>query len=311
VKSSSPAPPVSSGTHLVHRLVGAGGRVVGAAASVEDPRRLSKISDQITLENIDLSQEKPLKEFFSSHRFSAIFHLAAAGVRAGLDNTSTVINTNVLGTVNLARLALDHGVERFIYVGSGFEYKHREGPIDESAPLEPANFYGATKAAASILLDQLCRADGLPLITFRPFSVYGPWENAARFVPYVVTKALRGESIALTECVQIRDYLYVEDVVQGFMTGLSDNARFGEVYNLGAGPEGATAIRKVVEIVLELTGNSIELAKFGAVKQVRPEPSPFIADIRKVKDHLGWTPQVKLEDGLARIVEWYRSNSLD
>lgn len=297
------------GAHLVRRLVAEGFSVVGLYTNSDNLCRLAGVRNRLVFHQTDLRNTSQLTELFGQYRFKWVFHLAAHGVRAELDTVEDVVRVNTLATVALARTALEHGVDRFVHMGSGFEYRPQAHPIDESIPLVPLNFYGATKAAALVLIDYLYRVEGLPLVTFRPFSVYGPGEHPSRFVPYVIGRALALEPIDLTHGLQIRDYLFVEDVVDALLKGASHRSAVGETYNLGAGPQGAYPIRRVVETILRLTGAPPNLPRYGAGNRPRLEPPYFVADSSKAQVHLGWQSNTSIEDGLARTVAWYRDNT--
>ena len=294
-------------SHLVRALTGRDLEVVGVDLPQQGPHRLCDIADAVTLETLDLRDSAQLQSLFERHAFKAVYHLAAGGVRVEAESYGDMMDVNVLATVRLARLAREHGTGRFVYMGSGFEYEPIDSPANESVPVTPVNFYGATKAAANLMLDELSRMEGLPLTVFRPFSVYGPSESPTRFIPYVIAGALKGEPMELTHCTQVRDYLFVEDVVQALLTVVDNPASPGGVYNLGAGPQGAGPIRTVVETVLHITGASSDLARFGVVQRTRPEPPYFVADISKARTCLGWHPRVTLEDGLARTVDSFKA----
>ena len=291
------------GSHLVRRLVRDGFDVVGTI-NVEGPERLADLGENVTIEPLDLQDDSAMKALFLKHEFASVFHLAASGVQAGSGGVTQVLAVNTLATVQMATLTQDQGVERFIFVGSGFEYEPQVHPLDENAIVRPVNFYGATKAAASIVLDELWRMEQLPLVIVRPFSVYGPSENPRRFIPYVIAKALTREKMELTHCTQVRDYLYVDDLVEGLMSVVTNGPPLGAIYNLGSGSQSASPIRKVVETILELTGASPELAVFGAAERSRPEPNYFVADSSKAQIDLNWKPRIGLREGLERTVEW-------
>lgn len=299
------------GSHLVRRLRRHGVPVVGTYVVPDELDRLSELRDDedLILCRVDLRQHCQVDDLFGSWSFHCVFHLAASGVRAEEDSRHEVIEVNTAATASLARTALAHGVRRFVHVGSGFEYEPQEKPIDESAPVRPSNLYGATKAAAFLLLDYLNRVEGLPLVVFRPFSMYGPGEHPSRLVPHVVAKALRGESIDLTHGTQIRDYLFVEDVVDALVVGYERAAAVGGVYNLGSGEQSACTIRTVVELALKAAGAPTDLARFGAIPSKRPEPPFFVADTGKARRELGWAPHVSLEEGLARTVDWFAGHA--
>jgi nucleoside-diphosphate-sugar epimerase len=167
--------------------------------------------------------------------------------------------------------------------------------------------YGAAKAAGWLLLDTMHRLDGLPLITFRPFSIYGPGENPARLVPYVILQGLRREPIRLTLGSQVRDYVFIEDVVEAVRLGLTAPAALGKIYNIGTGPQEARSVRQLAEAIVTITGAPMRLCWFDRGDAGRRNPPYLVSDPTRAHIELGWRPQVRLEEGLERTCAWYKA----
>jgi nucleoside-diphosphate-sugar epimerase len=211
------------GSHLVRALVRQGYDVVSVfhRSGIEEDKRHFRI---------DLRDSAALEKLFRQFHFSAVIHLAAAGVSAETEPFETLAAVNIEATAALGRLAIAYNADRFVQVGTAFEYRPQALPMDESAPLEAPNLYGASKAAGWMLLDALHRLEGLPLVTLRPFSIYGPGECPAKLVPYTILRALAGEPIRLTLGSQVRDYVFVEDLVEAVRLGLTAPRAVGRVY---------------------------------------------------------------------------------
>jgi nucleoside-diphosphate-sugar epimerase len=288
------------GSHLVRSLALQGFDVVSLfhKSRVEQDKRHFRI---------DLRDGVALGKLFRQFRFSAVIHLAAAGVSAEAETLDDVAAVNILATASLARLAMANSVERFVHVGTGFEYRPQAQPMDESTPLGAPNLYGASKAAGWMLLDALHRLEGLPLVTFRPFSVYGPGESAGKLVPYTILQAQAGEPIRLTLGSQVRDYVFVEDVIDALRLGLSAPAIVGKVYNIGSGPAEARSVRRMVEEIVEMMGAPARLCWFDRATRGRCDPPFLVSDPTKAHLELGWRPRVSLADGLARTIESYKA----
>jgi nucleoside-diphosphate-sugar epimerase len=288
------------GGHLVRSLVRQGFDVVSVfhkSRADEDKRHF----------RIDLRNTAALEKLFRQFHFSAVMHLAAAGVSRETETLEDVGAVNIGVTGTLARLALAHGVERFVHVGTAFEYRPQAQPMDESAPLGAPNLYGASKAAGWMLLDAMHRLEGLPLVTFRPFSIYGPGENPAKLVPYTILQALAGEPIRLKLGSQVRDYIFVEDVVDALRLGLSTPAAVGKILNIGSGPAEARSVRRMVEEILEIMGAPPRLCWFDHAGCGRCDPPYLVCDPTRAHLELGWSPRVSLADGLARTIDAYKA----
>jgi UDP-glucose 4-epimerase len=291
------------GSHVVRNLVRQGFDTVSVfhkAGFEEDQRHI----------RLDLRDAGALRRLFRQFHFSAVIHLAAAGVSAEAEDFEDLVAVNTLATASLARTALANDVERFLYIGSGFEYRPQAHAMDESTPLGAPNLYGASKAAGWMLLQTLHRMEGLPLVTFRPFSIYGPGENPTKLVPYTILQALHGEPVRLTLGSQVRDYVFVEDVVEALRLGLTASSAVGQVYNIGSGPNEARSVRQMVEEILSRMGAPARLCWFDRASRSRRDPPYLVADPTKAHIELGWRPRVGLEEGLARTVAWYKATAV-
>ena len=288
------------GGHLVRSLVRQGFDVVSVfhrAGFQEDKRHF----------RVDLRDTSGVHKLFRQFRFSAVVHLAASGVSAEAENFADLVGVNTLATAALARIALANGVERFLYIGSAFEYRPQAHAMDESTPLGAPNLYGASKAAGWLLLDTLYRLEGLPLVTMRPFSIYGPGENPAKLVPYVILQALRREPIRLTLGSQVRDYVFVEDVLEALRLALTGPAAVGQIFNIGTGPQEAKSVRQLVEEILATMSVPLRLCWFDRASRSRRDPPYLVSDPSKAHIELGWRPRVRFSEGLARTLEWYKA----
>ncbi len=297
------------GSHLVRRLVSSGAVVTGLCSTPGASPRLQGLPANFTAAYADVRDPRALQALFAATSFRTVFHLAAHGVRQETDGGLATVEVNSLASFSLARAALTAGVSRFVYCGSGFEYLPQSTPISETAPLGSHTLYGASKAAGWLLLDYLCRMEGLPLVTVRPFTVFGPAESDSKLVPYVIRSALLRQPMQLTAGTQIRDYVYVSDVV-GALLLAAEKAEPGDVYNIGSGPAGARSVRAIVEAILECTGAPASLCSFGDAARARTDPPYLVCDPALAHAKLGWTPQVLFEDGIRETAKWYKEVSL-
>jgi dTDP-glucose 4,6-dehydratase len=291
------------GSHLVRSLVRQGFDVVSVffqSGLPEDKRHF----------RLDLRDTRAVQKIFREFRFASVIHLAASGVSAEAEDFENLVAVNTLATAALARIALSNSVPRFLYIGSAFEYRPQAHSMNEMTPLGSANLYGASKAAGWMLLDALHRLEGLPLVTLRPFSTYGPAENPSKLVPYVILQALRGEPIRLTLGTQVRDYVFVDDVLEAVRLGLTGSAAIGQVYNIGTGPQEAKSVRQLVEEILATMGAPPRLCWFDHASRSRHDPPYLISDPTKAHVELGWRPRVRFEEGLARTIEWYKASAV-
>lgn len=236
-----------------------------------------------------------------------MFHFATYGAYPQEEDFSRMIDVNIRGIHNLVEAAKRSSTKLLINTGSSSEYGIKDAPMKETDSTTPINDYGVTKAAATLYCQKEAIRSGVPVITFRLFSVYGPYEEKQRLVPTVVRGAITGESIALSSPEIVRDYVYMDDVISAYMTASEVTHEPGAIYNIGSGYE--HTIHEVADMVKDLT-RSKSVFEWGKVKkQARQmEPKHWVADISKAKKIFNWEPRYSLKKGLVETVAWFRKN---
>ncbi len=290
------------GSHLVRRLAAGGTRVVGLYTGQHSTGRLRGIAGDLRLERADLRQPDSLESLFADYQFTEVFHLAAHGVHESDTDAAAMTETNTLGSFALGRMALRHGVRRFVHCGSALEFFPSVAPITESFPLCANSLYGASKTAGWLLLDYLHRAEGLPLVTIRPFTVFGPGESGRKLIPGVIARAARDEPVFLTSGTQVRDYIYITDAVDALLLAAGEAATPGDSFNIGCGVAGAMSIRALVETALHLMKASPALCRFGEYQRTRPDANFLVSNPAYARARLGWSPRVSIEEGLIQTI---------
>ncbi len=249
------------------------------------------------LVSCDLLDQASLARHLEAARPNACFHFAWYAVPGlywrSLENLNSLQASTALA-VQLAQL----GCDRFVGIGTCFEYDDTRGRLSESSPARPRSLYAAAKLACALLLEQIAAAEGMRYTWARVFYQYGPGEDARRLVPAVIQALLKGERALLSPGEQVRDYLHVEDVVAGI--DAAADALDG-VVNIGSGVP--VRVADIVHKIGELTGRA-ELIALGAVPQDPADPIYICADSTKLQS-TGWRPAYNLESGLADTIEWW------
>jgi UDP-glucose 4-epimerase len=212
------------------------------------------------------------------------------------------VQVNVLGTLNLLEALKETGCNCFVNTGTCYEYGHNTPPMREDQMVDPINAYAASKSAVWLFCNMYHRTRGYPIVTVRPFTVYGPRQSERALIPQTILSALRGENFAMTGGDQTRDFTYVDDIVEGYVRASLSERAIGQTINLGTGEE--HAIKDVVLKVLELMGNPVKPV-IGELPYRPGEVWRLYADNGKARELLGWQPQVSLEDGLRKTIAWY------
>lgn len=271
--------------------------------------RLSDLLDhpRLRLVTADLTETDHLAAVLEETRPDTILHCATYGML--LDRQRDIprmVLTNVTALVGLVLAAADAGVQRFVNTGTTSEYGPKPEPMREDMPLAPNTVYGASKAAGTLLASRVAAERGLPFVTLRLFSPYGPWEHPGRFIPSLLLSALGLRPPTFASPSAVRDFTYIGDVVEAyFLAARSDRPGDGEVINIGTGRQHSLA--EAVALTERLVGRSLN-AVWNSVARKQEEPAVWCADNTRAADLLGWRPSHGLAEGLSATLSWMRDH---
>ncbi len=238
-----------------------------------------------------------------------IFHLGAQiAIPYSYVNPRDFVETNVVGTLNVAQAALSSGASRLIHVSTSEVYGSAQTiPISESHPIEAQSPYAATKIGADKLIDGFHRSFSLPATIVRPFNTYGPRQSARAVIPTIISQALYSDRVRIGSLHPRRDLTFVTDTAAAFVAAASSDAALGETIQLGTGHD--VSIGEVAELIAEILEQPLDLEV--EKERIRPEASEvqrLISTPEKAKELMGWEPTVDLREGLGKTIEWVRAH---
>lgn len=287
------------GANLTRKLLSLGYDVHIVSKPTSNLWRLKDIEKDIKIHGADILEEEKLKETLSKIRPDFIFHLAAYGSYSIQRDAEKIIGTNINGTLNLLNASWGINYKSLVITGTSSEYGFKQKPMKETDVLEPISFYAASKASATLLSQVFAREHKKPVSIVRPFSVYGQYEEPTRFIPTVINALINGTDINLTPGDQRRDFVYIDDVINAYLSFLETNKNLtGEIFNIGTGIQYSND--EVVETLFKITGKKVNIKK-GAFEKRMWDTSNWVADISKIKRELGWQPKFTLEKGLKKF----------
>jgi dTDP-glucose 4,6-dehydratase len=301
------------GSHLVETLVQHGAQVRAFVRynSRNDPGLLSLLPPDV-LANLEVlsGDLRDLAAVQSAMRaVSHVFHLGALiAIPYSYQRPAEVVETNIIGTLNVLLAARDLQVERLVHTSSSEVYGTAlRVPIDESHPLQGQSPYSASKIGADKLAESFYCSYNLPVVTIRPFNTYGPRQSARAVIPTLITQALARGVIHVGNLQSSRDFTYVSDTVAGFLKIAQIAHICGQTINLGTGQE--IRIADLVERIQALLDHPVEVQVDR--DRLRPEKSEvqrLISDNRLALEKLDWSPQVGINEGLRRTFDWISHN---
>lgn len=238
-----------------------------------------------------------------------VFHLGAQiAIPYSFVNPRDFVETNIVGTLNVAQSALSSGVGHVLHVSTSEVYGQAETlPITEQHPFAPRSPYAASKAAADMLMLSFHRGFSLPVTIARPFNTYGPHQSTRAIVPTIIVQALRGPRLELGSLEPRRDLMYVRDTVAGLMAIASTTAAAGRTLQLGTGRD--VSVGELVELIGELLGLELDVELDPQrVRPVQAEIAGLLCDFGESHAITGWEPRIDLREGLTETIEWFRAH---
>ena len=301
------------GSHLVERLVREGRDVRAFVRynSRQDPGLLALLPRdvQTTVEVIagDLRDADAVSR--SARECEIIYHLGALiAIPYSYLHPREVVETNVLGTLNVLMAARQWEVQRLVHTSTSEVYgTARYTPIDEMHPLQGQSPYSASKIGADKLVESFHRSYGLPVVTVRPFNTYGPRQSTRAVIPTIITQALTVDAIRLGDVNTTRDFTFVADTVEGFWRASRAAGIEGQEINVGTDTE--ISINDLARLICRLIGRE-------PVIEVDPQRlRPSASEVRQLwasparsRELLGWSPATDLKTGLSLTIDWFRAN---
>jgi dTDP-glucose 4,6-dehydratase len=261
---------------------------------------------------------------FARHRPTAVLHLAAEShVDRSITGTAPFIETNLLGTYQMLEAARHYCRDlppavrerfRFIHVSTDEVYGSlgADGHFSEETPYQPSSPYSASKAGSDHLAHAWFKTYGLPTIVSNCSNNYGPRQFPEKLIPLTIINALAGKPISIYgDGSNVRDWLYVEDHVEGLLTLLTRGVP-GEKYNFGGDSEltNLTVAQQICDLVDDLRASDRPRRSLITFVTDRPgHDLRYAIDASKARRELGWRPSVSFETGLERTVRWYLDNT--
>lgn len=301
------------GSHLVEALVGQGAQVRAFVRynSRGDPGLLAVLPPDVQkqLDTVpgDLRDQEAVRT--AAQQMDVIFHLGALiAIPYSYVHPREVIETNVLGTLNVLSAARDWGIARVVHTSTSEVYgTARRVPIDEEHPLQGQSPYSASKIGADKIAESFQRSFDLPVCVIRPFNAYGPRQSARAVIPTIISQALTSNELRLGALHPVRDFTFVTDTVRGFLAVAESPHSVGQEINIGSGVE--ISIGDLAARIITLIGRPVRVAvEPDRLRPPRSEVERLLADNRKAKELVGWEPQVGLEDGLRVTIDWISRN---
>jgi len=231
-------------------------------------------------------------------------HFAASThVSKSIYNTNDFIDVDVKGTQVLLDVLKQHKLERFIHISTSEVYgTAQHSPMTELHPLNPRSPYAASKCGADRLCFSYITTFDLPITIIRPFNNYGSNQHPEKLIPHLITSILQGKKGKIFGSGEAqRDWLYVEDTIEGIFKALTTKSANQKIINLATNR--SISVNEIANMIIKEIGGEIEYTDF------RPgEVSKHEGSYEGARLLLNWVPKVNIETGIKLTIEWYKNN---
>lgn len=305
------------GMHTAKRLLDQGEQVVGLdnLNDYYDPALKDYRVAQLTpysnfrFVKMDLADREGMAELFKTERFTHVIHLAAqAGVRYSLENPFAYVDSNLVGTMTILEGCRHNPVQHLLYASSSSVYgMNAKTPFSETDQVDnPVSLYAATKKSNELMAHSYSKLYKIPTTGLRFFTVYGP-AGRPDMAPWLFTEAiLKGEPIKVfNHGKMMRDFTYIDDIVEGIVR-INQLPPEDEIpYNLfNIGNNQPIQLSRFIQAIETACGKTAE-------KNMLPmQPGDVertFADTRRLEERVGYKPEMEVEEGIERFVEWYKN----
>jgi NAD dependent epimerase/dehydratase len=297
------------GSHLVERLLrdGVNVRALCRYTSRTELGNLAEVPPDaladVDIRFGDLGDEDFVRDAVAGT--DVVYHLGASiSVAYSYLAPREVVQTNVLGSLNVLTAARGAGTRRVVHMSSSEVYGTAQyTPIDEEHPLHAQSPYAASKVGADKLAETFHLSFGLPVVIARPFNTYGPRQSQRAVIPTIVAQALAGSEVAIGDLTPTRDFVYVADTIEALVVLGSSGDHAGETFNISTGRD--VSVRDVVTLIGELLGRELEVRT--REERLRPPQSEvfqLVGSAERLRGAYGWEPAVDLRSGVGAVIEW-------
>ena len=249
----------------------------------------------------DISKKNSIKKKIKED-FQYVINLA--GYVEHLNKNKTY-NSHYLGCKNIANFFLQKKIKKFIQVGSSMEYGLAKSPQNENLKCKPKSIYGKAKLFSTKYLLNLYKKHKFPATIVRLYQVYGPYQDLNRLIPIVINSCKNNREFPCSHGRQLRDFLYIKDLVDVFFLILKSSEVKGEIFNIGSGKP--LKIKNIIKKIVKFYKSGSP--KFNKIKLRNEEQIKIYPDMRKTRKIFNWKPKVNFSEGLVKTIKYYNANS--
>ena len=285
------------GSHLSLKLLELGAKVT----SLSLKKKRTQVNNQIKYVFLDLNNKKKLENYFKRNSFDYIFNLGGyVNHEKFSEGGSKVIDDHFFNIINQFKNINKKKLKRYVFIGSADEYPILQSPkkLNELILCAPRSPYSFAKHSSIHFLQMLYRSEGWPISIARIFLTYGPGQKENRIIPYLINQGHKKGYVNVSSGNQIRDFCYIEDIIDGLIKLAENKNSIGLIINLASGEP--IKLKKVMKMISKKLKFKVNYGKY---LKKNTESSFQYADISIAKKVLRWKPKVTLEEGIQLTID--------
>ena len=286
------------GHHLVNRFLKK--KYLVTSLSLNSPRKTHFFKKAKYLK-CDLNNFNKLNLVLKNQNFDYVIN---AGGYVDHSNQNKVFLTHFNGTKNLCKILLKKNIKRFVQIGSSVEYGFSQSPHQEDDPYKGKmhTTYIKGKLKSSKYIIDLWKKYNFPSLVFRIYLAYGPNQDTNRLIPAIIKNCLKDNNFPCSNGEQIRNFIYIDDVIDAIIFSLNSNKVLGQIYNLGS--EKSVKVYTVIDTINKIIKKG--KPEYGKIKLRSDESLKFYPSIKKIKKIIKNYPKINLKKGLIKTIKFYK-----
>jgi nucleoside-diphosphate-sugar epimerase len=284
------------GYHIAKRAIKEGFSVTSVSKNFPKKERFLKKVNYI---RVNISKSYLIKKKISKN-YKYVINLAGY---VDHSNKKETFISHYVGCKNLANYFLNGKIKLFIQIGSSMEYGRAQSPQKESVNCKPLSNYAKAKFFATQYLLNLYKKNNFPAVIFRLYQIYGPKQDLNRFIPITINSCKNDKEFSCSHGKQIRDFLYVDDLVDALFLALDNKKVLGKIINIGS--EEKLTIKFIIKKIINYY--NLGKPKFNQIKLRKEEIMKVFPDLTNAKKILKWRAKISFTQGLKKTLNYYNA----
>lgn len=255
--------------------------------------------DKIEFIKLNICDKQNLTYLFETKKPNIVIHLAAKHYIPWCNNhLSETIQTNINGTLNIVELMGKYKIPRLIFSSSASVYTPSNLAHTEEEKLDPIDIYGKSKQIGECVIQSLCQLFNIKYTIFRLFNIFGPNDKNPHIIPEMMSQFHNAKSVTAGNIMSMRDYVWIDDVVEGIIKSLDNKNANNQIINLGSG--NLWSVKDIFNELRLISGKKLDL-HISENKKRNIDSPVLLADIDKAQQNLDWHPNTNFKEGLHKI----------